>query len=501
MRRSRTNACSAFGFFGTANGIPELFKLVSVEQFRVKIEPSMSKKVILSGVTPSGNNLHIGNYFGMLKPLVDLGRAGKQVYCFVSDVHALTTVKERRTLEENVHNIVINYLACGVDEANFVFFRQSEVPAHSELAIILNNYVGVGHLQRMHAFKDKLQKGVETGEINMGLFDYPVLMAADILLYSPDLVPVGVDQRQHVEITRDIAESFNRTYKSEIFKLPEALIDEQVGRIVGTDGERKMSKSLGNVVDIFADYGVIEKQIRGSFTDPNRKSASDPGKVEGNPVFTYHDLWNENGEEVADLKRRYQAGKVGDVEVKEKLLAAHKKYFAAIRERKEYFEAHPEEVEKVLARGRAAAAAVAEKMLVKVQKTCGLRVNFSAGQKNSSSHGADAPAAEISIDDFMKVEMRVGLVTAASEPEWSDKLIKQEVDFGEFGKKVIFSAMRKWYAAADFVNKKFVYITNLPPRKMGEEFSEGMIVATEAKDGPVRWDLTETDVEPGQRVG
>jgi methionine--tRNA ligase beta chain len=278
-----------------------------------------------------------------------------------------------------------------------------------------------------------------------------------------------------------------------VFKLPEPLIDESVGRIVGTDGERKMSKSLGNVIEIFSDYGVIERQIKSSFTDPNRKSATDKGTVEGNPVFLYHDLWNENKEEVAELKARYQAGEVGDVEVKEKLLAAHKKYFADLRAKKEYYEAHPEEVEKVLARGKRLASEVAEKMLAKVQKTCGLSSEIF--EKKSGE-----VVAEIGIDDFAKVEMRVGLVTAASEPEWSNKLIKQEVDFGKLGKRVIFSGLRQWYTAADFVGKKLVYVTNLAPRKMGDELSEGMILAAEDENGvPQRWEIT--GAEPGQRVG
>src|SRR5258708_8439671 len=157
----------------------------------------------------------------------------------------------------------------------------------------------------------------------MGLFNYPILMAADILLYKPYGVPVGEDQRQHVELTRDMAENFNKAYGVEVFPLPEPLISKELGKIIGTDGMRKMSKSLGNTIGIFEDEAVIKKQIMSSYTDPNRKKATDPGKVEGNPVFIYHDLLNQNAAEVAELKERYRQGTVGDVDVKEKLFAAH----------------------------------------------------------------------------------------------------------------------------------------------------------------------------------
>ncbi|MBQ6436419.1 tryptophan--tRNA ligase, partial [bacterium] len=215
-------------------------------------------KIILTGVTPSGNSLHIGNYFGALKPLVEQGKAGAMVYCFVSDLHALTTVQDKKTLQNNIRNVIINYLACGVEGDNFIFFRQSEVAQHCELETILTNFVSLGQMKRMHAYKDKLEKGVDGESINMGLFNYPILMAADILLYNADGVPVGADQKQHLEIARDIAENFNKKTGKQVFKLPEPIIDEKIGRIVGTDGERKMSKSLGNTIGIFEDYKTIE---------------------------------------------------------------------------------------------------------------------------------------------------------------------------------------------------------------------------------------------------
>ena len=206
----------------------------------------------------------------------------------------------------------------------------------------------------------------------MGTFNYPILMASDIILYSPDLVPVGKDQKQHVELTRDIAESFNKTYGAEVFPLPEPLIGKKTGKIIGTDGERKMSKSLRNTIGIFEDYEMIEKQIMGCFTDPNRIRATDPGRVEGNPVFIYHDLINGDKEEVEDLKRRYREGKVGDVEVKKRLIEAHKRRFKEAREKREELARDYKQVEEILAKGAERAKQVAEETLREVYEVVGL---------------------------------------------------------------------------------------------------------------------------------
>ncbi len=455
-------------------------------------------KIILTGVTPSGNSLHIGNYFGALKPLVDLGNtAGNQVYCFISDLHALTTVKDKKVLEDNIRQVILSYLACGVGEENFIFWRQSQVPEHSELATILANFISIGQMKRMHAYKDKLQKAVDQENINMGLFNYPILMAADILLYQSDAVPVGQDQKQHLEITRDIADNFNRLAGREIFKLPQPIIDEKIGRIVGTDGERKMSKSLNNIIGIFDDYALIEKQIKKTFTDKQRLHINDPGKVEDNPIFIYHDLWNENKEEVADLKSRYERGEVGDVEVKEKLLLAHQQYFAKIRQKREYYEQNPEEVEKILEKGRAQASLLAKENLHKIKKVLGLQVDF---VKNPLFFENAYLRPPIDFETFMRVEMRVGKVLEASLPAWSDKLIEQKVDFGPLGVKTIFSALRHCFGVEDFIGKKFVYVTNIPARKMGPAESQGMIVAVDKGDQVQRWEI-EADIPAGQIVG
>lgn len=335
-----------------------------------------SIKTVVSGITPSGGGtLHLGNYFGAIKPHLELQTQIDKAYYFVADLHALTTIKDHKTLEHNILNVVLDYLAFGFDPEKTVYFRQSDVHEHSELAIILSNFTSYGQMKRMHAFKDKLQKGLDTDSINMGLFSYSILMTADILLYNPDGVPVGADQKQHVEVARDIVESFNKAYKTDFFKLPKPLIEaKKISRLVGTDGQRKMSKSLGNIISIFDSEEVIKKQIMSCYTDPSRRKASDPGKVEGNPVFLYHDLLNKDKKEVLNLKNRYKEGKVGDVEVKEKLVKAHLEYFKEARERRAYLASNPKLIREILESGAKQARQVSAKTMEKVKKLIGLSI-------------------------------------------------------------------------------------------------------------------------------
>lgn len=336
-------------------------------------------KTVVSGITPSGNMLHIGNYFGAIKPHLELQDMVENAYYFIADLHALTTVKDKAILENNIKNVILDYLALGLDPDKVVFFRQSQVESHSELAVILSNYISYGQMQRMHAFKDKLQDGEVVENINMGLFNYPILMAADILLYKPFGVPVGEDQRQHIELARDIAENFNKTYKTKFFPLPVPMIDrkKEISKVVGTDGVRKMSKSIGNVIGIFDAEEVIRKQIMSCFTDPNRIKATDPGKVEGNPVFIFHDLLNDNLEEVQDLKNRYVKGEVGDVEVKEKLFNAHQRYFQFARENRRKLETDTDYVDDILDKGRKAAIVGSSETLEQIKDLIGLKVKLS----------------------------------------------------------------------------------------------------------------------------
>jgi len=346
-------------------------------------------KRILSGINPSGNaSLHIGNYLGAVKQFKEMAR-DNECFLFVADLHALTTVQNKEQLEKNIETLILNELALLGDLNGITFFRQSDVPEHSELAVILSNYAPLGLIKRAHAYKDKLQKEIPEEELNMGLFCYPILMAADILLYKPDLVPVGKDQKQHVEITRDIAERFNKTYptspasggirgasKTGIFKLPEPYIPETVATILGTDGKRKMSKSLGNVISIFEDAEVIKKQVMATYTDPTRIHANDPGHIEGNMVFTYLDFFGEP-KRVEELKSLYKQGKVADVEVKNYLFESLMSYFADARKRYEELKNNPEEVKKILKTGAEKARAVARQTLTEVRSTIGLNNRYS----------------------------------------------------------------------------------------------------------------------------
>lgn len=333
---------------------------------------------ILTGITPSGNGeIHIGNYFGAVVPFLELLKKSNRVYFFMADMHALTTVQDKEQLQSNVENQILSYLACELDPEKAVFYRQSDIPQHTELQSILNNVTSLGLIKRCHAYKDKLQKGFDEDKVNMGLFSYPVLMAADILMYDPDYIPVGDDQRQHIEVTRDIAERFNKIY-GKTFKLPDIYNLKETARLVGTDGQRKMSKSLGNIIAVLDDEEVIKKQIMGCFTDPNRKKATDPGKVEGNPVFVYHDLINEDKQEVEELKKRYRAGTVGDVEVKEKLFKAFLKRFKEERKRYVELKKNPDKIKEILEKGSGVARKLAIKKMMDVRDKIGITNEYSS---------------------------------------------------------------------------------------------------------------------------
>ncbi len=351
-------------------------------------------KRFLSGITPSGDgSLHIGNYLGAVKQFITLAREN-ECFLMVADLHALTTIQDKKQLSHNIETLVLNELALlrgFMTEKEFekiVFFRQSDVVEHTELQSILNNVTPLGLLKRAHAYKDKLQKDVMEDDINVGLFSYPMLMAADILLYKPDLVPVGKDQKQHVEITRDIAERFNKIFgkgtgsmKSTgstgvVFKLPEPYIPEEVAAILGTDGKRKMSKSLGNVISMFEDEAVIKKQVMSTYTDPTRIHATDPGHTEGNMVFTYLDFFGQktiNNE----LKEAYREGQVADIEVKNYLYESLLKYFGNARNTYQELVANPKTVTKILEDGAKKARTVAGATMKEVREAIGLINQYS----------------------------------------------------------------------------------------------------------------------------
>jgi tryptophanyl-tRNA synthetase len=296
----------------------------------------MDRKRILTGDRPTGK-LHLGHYVGSLKNRV---RLQDEYECFfiIADLHTLTTKPEKENIEalaDNVRSAALDYLACGIDPAKSVIYLQSAVPEVCELAVLFDNLVTVPRLSRVPSLKEMAQ-GAGIEEMPFGLLGYPVLQAGDILMPRAHLVPVGKDNVAHVEVTREIARRFNFLY-GETFPVPEALVSD-VGSLVGTDGNAKMSKSLGNAIYLSDDAKTVAKKVMGMYTDPKRISADIPGTVEGNPVFDYHDAFNADKAEVEGLKARYRLGKVGDVEVKERLIASLNAFLDPIRERRAKYE-------------------------------------------------------------------------------------------------------------------------------------------------------------------
>lgn len=322
-------------------------------------------KRVLSGIQSSGTP-HIGNYLGAMKNHVEL-QDEHESFIFIADLHALTTVRDAGKMQKMTREIAVDYLALGLDPQKTVFFRQSDVPEHSELAWIFNCITPMGLLERAHAYKDAVAKGMK--ESSAGLFTYPVLMAADILLYTPDLVPVGKDQKQHVEIARDIAIKFNSTFGN-TFKLPEPDIPQNFAYIIGTDGEHKMSKSYGNVIEFFADEPVLKKQVMGIVTDST--PVEDPKDPEKCTVFkTYALFATEN--EVKDLENRYRRGGLGYGEAKKLLLGKLLDYFAPYRKKRIELMRDLGYVEDVLKEGAKKAQKEAQKTMAAVKEKTGLK--------------------------------------------------------------------------------------------------------------------------------
>jgi len=317
----------------------------------------------LTGFQPTGA-LHIGNYFGALRPAIELQEKGEAFY-FIADYHALTTIHEPKVLREYIHGVAIDSLACGLDPAKACFFRQSDVPAVTELTWILSSVTPMGLLERSHSYKDKLARGIPPSH---GLFTYPVLMAADILLYESDLVPVGKDQKQHLEITRDIAIKFNELY-GEVFKLPEPSIREEVATIPGLDGQ-KMSKSYGNTIELFLPEKALRKKIMGIVTDSTPVEApKDPTK---SAIVTLYRLF-ATPELVASMENDFRSGGVGYGEFKNRLFEIIRERFTPLRERRAELEANAGYVERVLADGASRAREEAEKTMARVRRAIGVR--------------------------------------------------------------------------------------------------------------------------------
>ena len=331
---------------------------------------SSKQKRILTGDRPTGP-MHLGHYVGSLQNRVKL-QDSYECYFIIADLHTLTTRPEKESIAEvagNVRQIVLDYLAVGIDPERSVIFLQSAVPETYELNLIFEMLVSVPRLERLPSLKD-MARDAELDSMPFGLLGYPVLQAADILLPRAHLVPVGKDNEAHVEISREIARRFNRLY-GEVFPEPQSLIGE-VPTLVGTDGQSKMSKSLDNAIYLADDAETVERKVRGMYTDPKRISADIPGTVEGNPVFIYHDVFNPDHDEVQDLKQRYRAGKVGDVEVKQKLARALNAFLDPLRERRSRYAAQPGQVEEILREGTRRMRREAQETMSLVRQAMGL---------------------------------------------------------------------------------------------------------------------------------
>lgn len=345
------------------------------------IAPTNASKPIriLSGIQPSGA-IHLGNYLGAIREQIERqNKQGNECFYFIADLHALTTVRDPQLLKQYTTDIALSYLALGLDPEKTVFFRQSDVPAHTELAWILSCIAPFGLLERAHAWKDAIAKQIK--DPTVGLFTYPILMAADILLYKPNFVPVGKDQKQHVEIARDLALKFNTTFGSEsgtnIFDpLPEPLIRDDVATVPGTDGQ-KMSKSYGNTIDIFAEEKQLQKQVMSIVTDS--KGVDEPKDPNTCTVFKLYRLLATtnaatnaaNNDHITDLEQRYRKGGLGYGEAKKLLFAKLLETFSPARKKRIELTQNIGYVERVLQTGAARAQKVAEQTLLEIRRAIG----------------------------------------------------------------------------------------------------------------------------------
>ncbi|MEU4644325.1 tryptophan--tRNA ligase [Micromonospora sp. NPDC023814] len=330
----------------------------------------MSVPRMLTGDRPTGR-LHLGHYVGSIANRVRLHQRYESFF-IIADLHMLTTRNTREGIDRvavNAREMVTDVLAAGVDPAQATFYLQSAIPEVGDLNTLFQNLVTVPRLERVPSLKDMARDSGKE-EMPYGLLGYPVLQAADILCVKGQVVPVGKDNAAHVEVTREIARRFNHLY-GEVFPVPE-MIASETPTLVGTDGRAKMSKSLGNAISLSDDAATVRRTVMGMYTDPNRVRADVPGTVEGNPVFAYHDIFNPDRGQVDDLKERYRAGRVGDVEVKEKLAVALNRFLDPIRERRARFEADPGLVDELIVEGTERTRHEVRQTVVEARRAMGL---------------------------------------------------------------------------------------------------------------------------------
>ncbi len=317
---------------------------------------------VLSGIQPSGS-LHLGNFFGMMKKMIDY-QEHEELFCFIANYHAMTSLSDGKALAKGTLEAAANFLALGLDPEKSTFWVQSDIPEVQELSWILSNFTPMGLLERCHSYKDKVAQGIKP---NHGLFAYPVLMTADILLFQSDKVPVGKDQKQHLEVARDIAIKYNNEY-GEVFTLPEPEIDEDVATVPGVDG-RKMSKSYGNTIDLFLDDKALRKQIMRIVTDPT--PIEEPKNPDTCNIFQIYRLFLDQ-EGVAELRKRYETPGLRYGDVKQELFETTRDFFAPYAEKRKALLDDPDNLRKIMAMGADKARYIANKTLRKVRKKGGL---------------------------------------------------------------------------------------------------------------------------------
>ncbi len=328
------------------------------------------KKRLLTGLRPTGK-FHLGNYVGTFEKDLELQNSGEyECFFLIADYHVLTTGYETAGLiGADIREGVLDFLAVGIDPNKSTLYLQSLIPEVSELFLLFTMLVSLPRAQRIPTLKEQV-RDLKLESASLGLLSYPVLQAADILMVRGEVVPVGKDQMSHIELTREIARRFNQLY-GPVFPEPEYLAS-RFPVLPGTDGKPKMSKSLGNTIMLSDDAETVRQRVMSMYTDPTRLRATDPGHVKGNPVFTYHDAFNPNVDEVHDLKARYTKGKVGDVEVKQRLVAALNNFLDPIRERRAEYERQPGVLEDILAEGSRRARAEARQTLELARAAMGL---------------------------------------------------------------------------------------------------------------------------------
>ena len=316
----------------------------------------------ISGIQPSGK-LHIGNYFGMMKPAIEMQKE-HETFLFIADYHALTSVNDPNILKNLIRDAVLDFLACGINPENVCLYKQSDVPQVHELSWFLSVLAPMGLLERCHSYKDKIAKGLDSTH---GLFSYPILMAADILSIEASIVPVGKDQKQHVEVTRDLAAKFNNIF-GEVFRLPNPLINDRVSSIPGIDGQ-KMSKSYNNVIGIFESDEILDKKVKKIITDSkNIEDKKDPDSCN---IFSLYKLFS-NPDEQRELANNYYAGGMGYGYAKDILLKKINQYFEPIREKRLELESDYDYVEDILKDGAQKASLIASDVLKNVKAAVGL---------------------------------------------------------------------------------------------------------------------------------